>query len=77
MTTATLNSEKDFKKLFNFNLQPHHIKAVNGITVNVFNGTLIDNQLSVSHKYVTLGTYSVKEQSTNYTVIDAPFLIEY
>lgn len=40
MTTRTFKSQKEFKSMFNFSIQPDKIKFVNGIEVNISNGSL-------------------------------------
>lgn len=77
MKTQTFNTASELSQLFNSSFQPREIKSVNGIIVNDFNGSLINNQLTVSRKHVILENYSVAAQSTNYTFLNAPFTITY
>ena len=79
MKTLKFNSEKEFNKIFNFDLQPRSVKSVNGIAVNVDTGSLYKNELEVSRKHVTISSYFVEKGIhggyTN-TIIRAPFIVE-
>lgn len=77
MKTKTLNTAAELSQLFNPSFQPREVKSVNGIIVNDFNGSLINNHLTVSRKHVILENYSIAQQSTNYTFLNAPFTITY
>jgi hypothetical protein len=77
MTTVTFNTAEDFNQLFNFDLQPRAIKTVNGIAVNVFNGSLIYNELNVTNKHVSCSSYMIEKQSDTIGFFKAPFKVEY
>ena len=77
MKKVQFNSESEFARLFNFNLQPYSIKAVNGIAVNVNTGSLIQNQLEVTRKHVSVTSYFPEKQDTSTYFFKAPFIVEY